>query len=85
MSHKSKKRKISKGAVSLMATPQIPSPHFVDFELMAARHEVLRYRLAPECKVQLQFDGIATQEAIRKLIQYLEMGISDFPRNTDNS
>ena len=33
----------------------------------------------------MQFNGIATQEAIRKLINYLEMGISDFPKNPDDS
>ena len=52
-------------------------------ELRAARHEELRYRIAPGCKVHIQFDGIATREAIRKLIYYLEMGIGDFPETPD--
>jgi len=56
-----------------------------DFGHVAARHEELRYRIAPDCKVQIRFNGVATQEAIRKLINYLEMGIGDFPRNADNS
>ncbi len=52
-------------------------------ELRAARHEELRYRIAPECKVHIHFDGIATRDAIRKLIHYLEMGIGDFPEAAD--
>jgi len=85
MSHKSKKRKLSKGAVSVLTAQPVPPPNFLDFERFAARHEVLQYRLASDCSVQLQFDGMATQEAVRKLIQYLEMGLSDFPTNTDSS
>lgn len=60
-----------------------PAPDFDEiqrqFERRLARHEELRYRIAPDCRVQIQFNGIATQEAIRKLIHYLEIGIGDFP------
>jgi len=35
--------------------------------------------------MHIQFNGIATQEAIRKLMSYLEMGIADFPENADVS
>lgn len=62
---------------------------FDEFErknaLREARHEELRYRIAPDCKVHITFKGIATQDAIRKLINYLEIGIGDFPKNADNS
>jgi len=34
--------------------------------------------------VHIQFNGIATREAIRKLINYLEMTIGDFPKNDDD-
>jgi hypothetical protein len=87
MSHKSKERKARESfpAPARAGTP----PDFEDFERRAerhaARHEELRYRLAPDCKVHIQFNGIATQEALRKLIRYLEMGIDDFPKNVDDS
>jgi hypothetical protein len=83
MSHKSKKQKGPR-VYAPQAYPG-PAPDFADFERRAARHEELRYRIAPDCKVHIQFNGIATQEAIKKLINYLEMGISDFPKDTDNS
>jgi hypothetical protein len=51
-------------------------------ERRQARSEELRYRIAPDCKVHIQFDGIATQNAIRKLIAYLQMSIEDFPEST---
>ena len=90
MSHKSKKRKakdyssIPGYAHSIALPARAPMPaEFYEIqrqaELRAARHEELRYRIAPECKVHIQFDGIATKEAIRKLIHYLKMGIDDFP------
>src|SRR5260370_471799 len=41
--------------------------------LFLAMHEELRLRIASDCKVLIQFKGIATQSAIRKLITYLEM------------
>ena len=56
-----------------------------ELERRAARHEELRYRIAPDCKVHIQFNGIATQGAIKKMISYLEMGIGDFPRNAEDS
>jgi hypothetical protein len=33
----------------------------------------------------MHFTGTATQEAIRKLIDYLEMGIGDFPKSAGHS
>jgi hypothetical protein len=41
--------------------------------------------MAPDCKVHIQFNGIATQEALKKLINYIEMSIDDFPKSADNS
>ena len=93
MSHKSKKHRrflVSPGP----PRPAKPSRVPVDFDLdeferknalREARHEELRYRIAPDCKVHIQFKGIATQDAIRKLIGYLEMGMADFPKNVDDS
>src|SRR6266436_8518978 len=84
MSHKSKKHKGPR-VYAPQAYP-VPSSHFDEIqrqaERHAAQHEELRYRIAPDCKVHLQFNGLATQEAIKKLINYLEMGISDFPEDT---
>jgi len=54
-------------------------------ERRAARHEELRYRIAPDCKVHIIFDGIATQDALRKLISYIQMGIDNFPNDANNS
>jgi len=98
MSHKSKKKKAIKsmkrsGSISLAhpvssgrkTAPFDPQEFERQFERRAARHEELRYRLAPYCKVHIQFNGNATQEAIRRLINYLEMGIGDFPEHADNS
>ena len=68
-----------------MVPEVVPDPDFFDFDHVAGRNEELRYRLAPGCKVHVRFTGIATQAAIRKLISYLELGISDFPRDTDHS
>ena len=92
MSHKSEKRKLRR-AIGIRETiygptpaiKHVTAPDFDDFERRAARHEELRYRIGPDCRVMLQFNGIATQEAIRKLIQYLEMGISDFPSLAEKS
>jgi hypothetical protein len=93
MSRKSKKRKARKAihdhATGLwpLATSirQATAPDFVDFNRVAARHEALQYRIAPDCKVVIQFTGMATQDAIRKLIKYLEMGLDDFPVDSDRS
>lgn len=71
-----------------MAMP-IAAPDFEEFERReerrAARHEELRYRLAPDCRVYIQFNGITTQEALRKLISYIEMALVDFPKDADIS
>jgi hypothetical protein len=54
-----------------------------EVERRQARSEGLAYRIAPDCKVHIQFNGIATQDAIRKLIAYLQMSIEDFPQNAE--
>jgi hypothetical protein len=91
MSHKSKERQAQN--ILLPSSPKAMKDYAIydhaeferQFERSAARHEELRYRIAPDCKVHIQFNGIATQEAIRKLIGYLEIGIVDFPKDADKS
>ena len=90
MSHKSKKRNAKFfGGWNAPRVMQGPPPDFDEFERReerrAARHEELRYRIAPDCKVHIQFNGIATQEALRKLIDYIEMALVDFPKDAANS
>jgi hypothetical protein len=41
--------------------------------------EDLNYRISDDCKVRVLFSGKVTQEAIEKLIRYLELGKDDFP------
>lgn len=45
--------------------------------------ETLQYRISGDSKVRLMFDGAVTQEAIEKLIAYLELGKDDFPSKAD--
>lgn len=45
--------------------------------------ETLQYRISGNSKVRLLFDGAVTQEAIEKLIAYLELGKDDFPSKVD--
>jgi hypothetical protein len=77
-------------APAVVSYPVMPSilaaaaPH-PDLNLSLAMHEELQLRIASDCKVLIQFKGIATQSAIRKLITYLEMALGDFPKNSDKS
>jgi hypothetical protein len=64
------------------AFPSVMAPR-PDFNLFLAMHEELRIRIASDCKVLIQFKGIVTQLAIRKLITYLEMALVDFPKNAE--
>lgn len=41
--------------------------------------EDLHYRVSDDCKARVMFEGTVTQEAIKKLIAYLQLGIDDFP------
>lgn len=41
--------------------------------------ENLQYRLTEDCKVRVLFEGAVSQEAITKLIAYLNLGIDAFP------
>lgn len=41
--------------------------------------ESLTIRLSSDCKAHIQYEGLVTQEAIKKLIKYLELGIDDYP------
>jgi len=46
--------------------------------------ETLEYRIADDCKVNLTFSGPVTQQAIEKLIKYLNLGLEDFPSKEDS-
>ncbi len=92
MGKKSTKRKAQKHFLvptSIRQARRGPPPDFDEIqrqaERHAARHEELRYRIAEDCKVHIQFNGIATQSAIRKLISYLEISVGDFPKESDTS
>ena len=85
---KSKRRERKQQDVQFLAPAALragrgPDYSYRDFERLQARSEGLAYRIAPDCKVHIQFNGIATQDAIRKLIAYLQMSIEDFPQNSD--
>jgi len=41
--------------------------------------EDLQYRVSEDCKVRVLFEGAVTQEAIKKLVAYLQLGMDDFP------
>jgi hypothetical protein len=41
--------------------------------------ENLQYRLTDDCKVRVLFEGSVSQEAVSKLIAYLNLGIDAFP------
>jgi len=47
--------------------------------LQEVREELL-YRLAPDCKARVIFEGVVTPGAIQKLIRHLELTAEDFPR-----
>ena len=64
----------------------IPGPPLAKgFGFSLVMNEELHFRIAYNCKVFIQFKGIATQSAIRKLITYLEMALVDFPEDSDKS
>ena len=58
-----------------------PAPPQQSFGLSFVMHEVLQLRIAYNCSVFIQFKGLATQSAIRKLITHLEMALADFPED----
>ena len=49
------------------------------------RREYLKYRIALDYKAHVLFEGNVTQKSIRRLINYLEMSIDDFPQEIKNS
>ena len=84
MGHKHKKKRAKPYEPFFAPLPGGPPPadFYREIERRQARSEEMRYRIDPDCKVHIQFDGIATQNAIRKLIAYLQMSIEDFPEST---
>lgn len=51
----------------------------MDLSSQAGAGENLQYRLTDDCKVRVLFEGSVSQEAITKLIAYLNLGIDAFP------
>ncbi len=51
----------------------------IDLGSQAGVSENLQYRLTDDCKVRVLFEGSVSQEAITKLIAYLNLGIDAFP------
>ncbi|BCM91604.1 hypothetical protein IAD21_03479 [Abditibacteriota bacterium] len=45
--------------------------------------EALQCRVSGNSKARVLFDGVVTQEAIKKLIAYLELSLDDYPANAD--
>lgn len=41
--------------------------------------EELHQRISDDCKVHVLFEGTVTQEAIQKLIKYLNLAVDDYP------
>jgi hypothetical protein len=89
--HKSKKSKRWSGVNIDPMRQYVPRPAFLptaqpaDLDRILARHEELRFRIASDCKVSIQFNGLVTQSALRKLINYLELSVADFPGDADPS
>jgi hypothetical protein len=61
------------------------APFSPDFERWMRRHEELKFRLGRDCKAHITLEGAITQASIKRLIDYLEMTISDFPEKIDVS
>lgn len=91
MGHKSKRSKRWIGIDGGRPRQFVPLPACLptaapsDADRFFARHEELRFRIASNCKVQIQFNGKVTQSAIKKLIDYLEMSVGEFPKDDDVS
>lgn len=45
----------------------------------ASYTEAINQRISNDCRVKVLFEGAVTQEAIQKLIKYLELGLDDYP------
>lgn len=45
----------------------------------ASYTEAINQRISDDCRVKVLFEGAVTQEAIQKLIKYLELGLDDYP------
>ena len=54
-------------------------PTRIDLAPQAGVSESLQYRLTDDCKVRVLFEGSVSQEAIAKLIAYLNLGVDAFP------
>jgi len=91
MSKKSKKPKGPKGLNNFGGKGRItnvqtaPMPFSPEWERWMRRREELKFRLGPDCKAQITFEGTITQAAIKRLIDYLQMSLNDFPETEDST
>jgi hypothetical protein len=63
----------SRAMQHLRSAPQVEQSHLGNVS------ENLQYRLTDDCKVRVLFEGSVSQEAVSKLIAYLNLGIDAFP------
>jgi len=90
MGHKSRKSKAPKiqAARSQIQTGLAPLPaigYYPEAQYLYTRREELQFRIATDCKAHILLEGNVTQEAIRKLITYLEMSLKDFAEEVKDS
>jgi hypothetical protein len=68
----------SRNMQHIRSAPQVEQSHIGNVS------ENLQYRLTDDCKVRVLFEGSVSQEAISKLIAYLNLGIDAFPSKKAN-
>jgi|GEM_PF-6608723 len=87
MGHKSKKSKRWRGIGGDTRRLYAPLPGCLstaapsEVDHLISGHEEFRFRIASDCKVQIQFNGTVTPSAIRQLINYLELSVGAFPED----
>jgi hypothetical protein len=87
---KSKKTKTSRDYNTGPLSTPLFAPQSSIFESYAPafvpshHHEEMRFRIGPACGAHIIFEGAVTQEAVRKLIAYLEMSVESFPEKIKN-
>lgn len=52
-------------------------------EYMETKQEQCVCRISPECRAAVVFNGNITKNAVRKLIQHLELSLDDYPSEAE--